>query len=99
MLKKVKRATVIVATGPWELTSHACASCLGRILRSTDGAVFRCAECGATATELSDVCVCGAKFPTSRADKTGRNARLRCMPNPHKSPACPVEIIAMEAPQ
>jgi hypothetical protein len=99
MLKKFKRAPVITGTGPWELTTHCCQICLGRVLRSTDSAVYRCAECGATAAELNTVCCCGAKFPTSRADKAGRSARLQCIPNPSVSPTCPIEIIVMEATQ
>ncbi len=57
--------------------------------------VYRCATCGteATAARASAICCCGIKM------RTGRNAGIRCMPNPERTPEVPAEIVAEQVAQ
>ena len=75
----------------WTLTDHVCRICFGRVLERTDGRQHfaRCSHCGAEArgTHLA-LCACGTKIG-------GRDAGLRCAPNPDRSPDDPAEYIAV----
>lgn len=71
----------------YKLIDHACRECGGRLLQSApdeDGYVHvRCAECGLTATDKEGaahlvICHCGLRC------RDGRDARLRCIPNPNR---------------
>lgn len=75
----------------WTLTDHVCAECLGRVLRSLDGERTRCSNCGAESTDrYESLCCCGIRL------KNGRDAGIRCMPNPQQTPELPCEIVATE---
>ena len=77
----------------WRLTDHACASCFGRVLVSSRGAViYRCANCGSEepgrqGMEHPPICACGMK--------AGGSAGFRCVVN-EPTPACPSEIVVRE---
>lgn len=75
----------------WRVTDHVCRICLGRILtrQTSDGGLeSRCAECGALESGGHEsLCVCGATL------RDGRDAGLRCVPNPERRPEVPAEII------
>jgi hypothetical protein len=75
----------------WKIEPHACRICFGRILSRTmpDGStVSRCSECD---TEVEGgphkLCCCGVKL------NGGKNAGLRCLPNPNKTPEAPAAIV------
>jgi hypothetical protein len=76
----------------WVLTDHCCRRCLGRLLAQAVAgrSNFRCAECGAVASVIGpfegSVCACGVQIG-------GRDAGIRCMPNPNIDPDSPTELI------
>ncbi|RMD61672.1 hypothetical protein D6833_07935 [Candidatus Parcubacteria bacterium] len=73
----------------WEITDHACRYCFGRVLRSTDDGIFRCAECGKEAEETHErLCWCGAEVGGERA--------FKCMRNPNRTAKTPQEVIVRE---
>lgn len=85
-------------TPSWRLAPHVCAVCFGRILARPDpdasehGTLYRCSNCGAEkrSTRPESLCACGITL------RTGRNAGIRCIPNPSRTPECPAEIVAEE---
>jgi hypothetical protein len=76
----------------WNITNHVCAACLGRVLSSDDGMTCRCSNCGLEKTRIKDLCCCGMRL------KSNRDAGIRCVTNPNRTPEMPAEIIATEAP-
>ena len=83
----------------WELTSHCCAACFGRVLRreaeEDRGYHYRCADCGVAGLGSSPraICACGIHL------KTGGNAGIRCQENASPSPEFPAEIVAAQVEQ
>ena len=76
----------------WALTDHACAKCLGRVLRRVgpDGRpVVRCADCGTEAAgEAPAVCACGIR--------RGKYAGLRCIRQEAPAPGMLAEVVVAE---
>ena len=71
---------------------HACRVCFGRILTVVhpDGRkVQMCYECGiqVESDDVHDLCCCGVKL------RNGKDAGLRCVPNPEQSPENPSAFI------
>ena len=69
---------------------------MGRVLmRETfDGKrLYRCSNCGIEREGRAEqaLCCCGIRF-----GKAGRDAGIRCLPNPLRTPECMSEVIAME---
>lgn len=80
----------------WRVTAHICRACMGRILaRETfDGKrVYRCSNCGIEreGRRESTLCCCGIRF-----GKSQRDAGIRCLENPRRSPECMSEIVAAQ---
>lgn len=80
----------------WRITKHVCRACMGRVLmRETfEGRrVYRCSNCGIEREGRSELalCCCGIRF-----GKAQRDAGIRCLPNPMRTPECMSEIIAQE---
>jgi hypothetical protein len=87
----------------WELEPHVCRHCFGRICsRQIPGDLveYQCTNCGAQskAIEPSMLCACGIKLHTSaegkRVGPANRDAGIRCIANPKKSPQFPAEYVA-----
>lgn len=69
---------------------------MGRVLtRETfDGKrLYRCSNCGIERDGRSELalCCCGIRF-----GKAGRDAGIRCLPNPARTPECMSEVIAAQ---
>jgi hypothetical protein len=83
-LKRPRRANT------WQLTSHACRRCFGRVLqRVVEGEVseVRCAECGLAASgPVRMLCVCGA-------DCGALGQALECYRNPRVTDQNPHEVL------
>jgi len=62
----------------WVITDHVCRFCFGRVLRSQDGALVRCADCSAQVKnkKVTELCACGQEY------KTGGPVALKCKKNP-----------------
>lgn len=77
----------------YAVREHACRICFGRILTRVDergNQTQRCSECGTEVVgKVQALCCCGVKL------KNGKDAGLRCRPNPEVSPEVPAEIIVM----
>jgi len=92
---RVRLPVAAVVEGDWQVESHVCMACFGRVLsRKVDVGqlrVWRCSNCGAEAEapKVSALCACGARIGT-------KNAGLRCVPNPDRRPEVPAEIIVKE---
>ena len=86
------------STSDWRLEPHVCLVCMGRIVSrlpkrergSEERRVYRCTNCGATGRgQARTLCMCGTRYG-------GRDAGIRCTPNPSRSTECPSEITAKE---
>lgn len=81
----------------WRLEPHACRVCFGRLVsrRPVAGGprIYRCTNCGMEipGARASVLCCCGMKLAT------GRDAGLRCIRNPKRTPECPSEIVVQPA--
>lgn len=69
---------------------------MGRVLmRETfDGKrLYRCSNCGIEREGRAEsaLCCCGIRF-----GKAGRDAGIRCLPNPLRTPECMSEVIAAQ---
>lgn len=72
---------------------------MGRLLSRDDGALraYRCSNCGATGGGLTRsgtrmhpaICACAIRFGS-------RDAGIRCIVNPKRTPEVPSEIIAVD---
>ncbi|BBL75446.1 hypothetical protein [Methylomagnum ishizawai] len=93
MLSPAKPRRINHEDAGWFLVEHACRICSGRLLwrpGPNGGGQARCAECGAKAVgEPRNLCWCGAKTAT------GKNAGLRCVRNPERTPQNPNEVIVV----
>lgn len=77
----------------WVLTDHVCCACFARVLQLVTfdrRKVYRCSNCelerdGAGSQAL---CCCGIKL------RNGRDAGIRCVKNPRRTPENPAQIIA-----
>lgn len=82
------------ASATWRLTAHCCRVCFARILARPDAGetLYRCSNCGleARSTRPETLCACGITL------RGGRNAGLRCVPNPAPTPECPSLIVVEE---
>jgi hypothetical protein len=83
------------ASGSWRLVPHCCRNCFGRILSRPHAGetLYRCSNCGMEklSTRPESICACGTAL------RTGKNAGLRCVPNPEPRPECPSEYVVEEA--
>lgn len=80
----------------WRLEPHACRICFARLVsRRTVGGkrVIRCTNCGTEIEHprIAGLCCCGITL------STGRNAGVRCIHNPKRTPECPSEIVVQAA--
>ena len=80
----------------WRLTAHICRACLGRVLtRSTfdHKRIYRCSNCGCEREGRTEtaLCCCGIAF-----GKVRRDAGIRCVPNPLRTPECMSEVVAIQ---
>ena len=80
----------------WRLTKHICRACMGRVLmRETfeSKRLYRCSNCGIEREGRAEtaLCCCGIRF-----GKGARDAGIRCVPNPARSPECMSEVVAQE---
>lgn len=96
MVRRVKPQPEPGAPFQWRITDHACRACMGRVLSRTTfdhKRLFRCANCGIEREggAPSSLCCCGIRF-----GKAQRDAGIRCVPNPQRTPECMSEIVAME---
>ena len=77
----------------WRIEDHVCGACLGRVVsRKAKGEtrIVRCTNCGLSgARSVTSICACGSKIGP-------KDAGIRCVPNPRRSPESPSEIIAKE---
>lgn len=80
-----------VLVDSWIITAHVCRVCLGRVLRATGGAVYRCADCGATASRQEALCACGMLLREKSGGK--KNAGLRCVANPAPGAESTAEVV------
>ena len=81
----------------WRITRHACRACMGRVLEReafTGKKVYRCSNCGIEREGASEtaLCCCGIRF-----GKAQRDAGIRCVPNPLRTPECMSEVVAVQA--
>lgn len=68
----------------WALENHLCRSCGGRVLRSVSGAgptgggnpVFKCADCGTSASDFGPNCICWCGF----AHRNQNDNPYECLP-------------------
>lgn len=51
---------------------------------------YRCSNCGHESVKLKDLCFCGHRYPS------GASSRVRCVPNPEKTPEFPHEVVLMQ---
>lgn len=51
---------------------------------------YRCSNCGHETPKLKDLCFCGHHYPS------GASSRVRCVPNPEKTPEFPHEVVLMQ---
>ncbi|MGF6900384.1 DNA-directed RNA polymerase subunit RPC12/RpoP [Paraburkholderia sp. GAS348] len=77
----------------WQLATHCCRSCFGRVLlgESAGGLrIYRCAQCGSQgdSDSAAGICCCGIRL------KTGQDAGVRCVVNDQPSADCPLEVVA-----
>ena len=80
----------------WRMEPHVCRICYGRLLSrgNIEGKrVLRCSNCGTevVAARVSGLCCCGITL------RGGRNAGVRCITNPRRSPEMPSEIVVQAA--
>jgi hypothetical protein len=76
----------------WAAADHICSSCCGRILRAERTNLHRCANCGRESQgSIQSLCCCGATLAS------GRDAGIRCVPNPNPGPMSPAAVVAREA--
>lgn len=80
----------------WTITRHICRACMGRVLKreSFDGKRhYRCANCGIEREGVSEsaMCCCGMKLGRAQ-----RDAGVRCITNPLRTPECMSEIVATQ---
>lgn len=71
----------------YKFLDHACRVCGGRLLQSSDGGKFVCAECGANAASRKMLCYCGVKVGKHQ------DAGLRCRRNVNQTPESPTQVI------
>jgi hypothetical protein len=82
----------------WELADHICRVCFARVLKRTTfdhRKIYRCSNCE---TEQEGpgahvLCCCGIKV------RGNRDAGIRCVPNPRRTPENPAQIIAEQLSQ
>jgi hypothetical protein len=78
-------------TVPVIFTDHACRLCFGRIItiaHPDKPQEQMCYECGEKVVgRVQDLCCCGVKL------RNGKNAGLRCEPNPNVTPEVPALIV------
>ncbi len=93
----------VTARAGWDLEPHVCKHCFGRIASKalTGGLIeYQCTNCGVSskAIEPSMLCACGIKLHVAedgkRVGAATRDAGIRCMANPKKSPSFPAEYVA-----
>jgi hypothetical protein len=51
---------------------------------------YRCSNCGHETGKLKELCFCGHHYPS------GASSRVRCVPNPEKTPEFPHEVVLMQ---
>jgi hypothetical protein len=107
-LKKIRQTDRLAKPSPaaynaWVLEPHVCHTCFGRIasMLSPDGVTrYRCTNCGheGIGKQASCVCACGIKLHSSlegkRVGPANRDAGIRCIANPKRSPTFPAEYVA-----
>lgn len=98
----VLKAPLVAGEG-WVLEPHVCRHCFGRIASKplAGGLIeYQCTNCGESskAIEPSLLCACGIKMHTSvegkRVGPATKDAGIRCIPNPKKSPSFPAAYVA-----
>ena len=80
----------------WRITKHVCRACMGRVLaRETFEAkrIYRCSNCGIEREGRAEsaLCCCGIAF-----GKGKRDAGIRCVVNPERTPECMSEVVAQQ---
>jgi hypothetical protein len=106
-LKKIRQTDRIASPSPaaydaWVLEPHVCQACFGRIasmLSPVGSTKYRCTNCGQEGVgSSSSVCACGIKLHSSaegkRVGPANRDAGIRCIANPKRSPGFPAEFVA-----
>lgn len=89
----------------WQLEPHVCKNCFGRLASVGDSSSgnairYRCTNCGdeGLGRASSVICACGIKLHQSvdgkRVGPATRDAGIRCIANPKKSPDFPAEYVA-----
>jgi len=79
----------------WRIEDHVCSRCFGRVLSRPAGTgvnVYRCADCGLSATGRSArvICSCGIKL------RGTTDMGIRCIRNERPTPEFMVEICARQ---
>ncbi len=79
----------------WLVTDHICRICFSRVLTRTTfdhRKIFRCANCDTEVPgdNVTALCCCGMKL------KGSKDAGVRCVANPDRSPLNPAVIVAQQ---
>ncbi len=101
---KLASSRMVVSEG-WHLEPHVCKNCFGRVASvgqtSSDGAIrYLCTNCGdeGVGRSSSVICACGIKLHSQaegkRVGPANRDAWVRCITNPKRSPEFPSEYVA-----
>lgn len=79
----------------WELTSHACRICFGRVLVRTtfeNKKIYKCSNCDIEVEGSHEhaLCCCGMKL------RSNRDAGVRCQVNTNRTPENPAAVVAIQ---